>query len=96
MTIKKGNNPIMLIKDAVGSPVARQVLGALSKEDLRVLAQANAAGHLGKLASPILKAKNPLAYARELDHPVARVLAKLEPKHLKALAAACPPNGCPP
>jgi hypothetical protein len=96
MANARGKNPITLIKDAMGSPVARQVLGALSTEDLHVLARANAAGQLGKLATSILKAKNPLAHAREIDHPVAKVLAKLEPKHLKALAAACPPDGCPP
>src|SRR5450631_4291734 len=96
MTNATNKNPITLIKDAVGSVVARQVLGVLSEKDLQVLAEANAADELGALATPILKAKDPLAQAQASDHPVGRVLAKLQRRHLKALAAACPPGGCPP
>jgi hypothetical protein len=88
--------PIRLIRDALMHPTARAVLGQLSVEDLNVLADADAKGQLGILAGAIMKAKNPSAQARQEDHPVAKVLAKLEPTHLQALAADCPPEGCTP
>lgn len=94
MAAETQKHPITLIKDALGSPLARQVLGALSTEDLHVLAKAAATGELNKVAKPILGATDPLAQARVTNHPVASVLAKLQPKHLNALAAVCP--NCPP
>jgi hypothetical protein len=88
--------PNRLIRDAVAHPTARAVLGCLSVEDRNVLADADAAGQLGALAGPIMQAENPSEQARQGNHPVAKVLAKLEPNQLQALAADCPPGGCVP
>jgi hypothetical protein len=88
--------PNRLIRDAVAHSTARAVLGCLSVEDLKVLADADAAGQLGVLAGPILQAEKPSERARQENHPVAQVLSKLEPAHLEALAADCPPGGCTP
>jgi hypothetical protein len=93
-TSRRQNNPLELIKNVLASQTARSVLGTLSAEDLGVLAKAHAAGQLPDLVAPILRDSNPQRRAQQENHPVAKVLAKLEPKQLTALATNCPPEGC--
>lgn len=87
-------HPIRLVRDALQHPIAREVLGRLSEADLKVLADADAAGQLGSAATPILQAADPATAARQQSHPVARVLAKLDNVQLRGVADLCPPAGC--
>jgi hypothetical protein len=86
---------VRLIKDAISHPTALAVLGSLGTHDLKVLADANTNGELGQIAGPIFAAEDPPAAANDSDHPVGRVLAKLNPDDLRSLADDCPDGVCP-
>ncbi|HVT29840.1 MAG TPA: hypothetical protein VHE81_17615 [Lacipirellulaceae bacterium] len=87
-------HPMRLIRGALGHPLARSVLGSLSGDDLRVLADADERGELSREINPILQSANPLTTAQARLHPVAKVLQKLSGDQLQQMKEACPPPGC--
>lgn len=86
MAKKPKHNALHIIRDAVKNPTARTVLGRLSPEDLKTLADEGAHSPSHGDVKRILGSATPLDAAQSGNSSVSKVLAKLPARQLSALS----------
>jgi hypothetical protein len=87
MPQKDRRNTLHVLRDALNDQTARAVLGRLSPEDLKALADHWSDPKRRSALTAPLEQPNATASAKAAPGAVGRIYGKLQPRHIKALSA---------